>query len=255
MKEFATVLYGSQNYGLDIESSDRDYKVLLCPSFQDYYYGHHVEKRDLPSVYDSMHYSPIDITRFHALLMHGNPNCMEMLFSTEWRIYNDNLKEYLDKARRLYSLGFLSHVWGDFFPALKGIVMNSLERYGASPKTVSRGYFMYNMMLHILDHGFTVDSSTFRGGIEFQRVARSIRTDKSIIGDIKSKPEVFVESAKTWFDDATTKTTTKAAEFCQQRSADETDEILNLCSQLNEDMRNIVARSIYDEIKEKVVHE
>lgn len=255
MKEIANVLYGSQNYGLDIESSDRDYKVLLCPSFQDYYKGRRVEKHDLPSVYDPEHYSPIDVTRFHDLLMRGNPNCIEMLFSTEWCIFNDDLMKYLDKVRRLYSLGFLAHVWGDFFPALKGLVMNSLERCGASSKTVSRAYFLYNMMLYICDHGYVVDYHTFRGGLEFQRTARSIRSNRKIISDIDLAPQVFVNSVKNWFATSAEETAEKAADFCRHRSADEIDEVTSLYAQLDEDMRNLVARIVYDEIKERVADE
>ena len=39
MVELAKVLYGSQNYGLDGEDSDRDYKLVLCPGFDELYEG------------------------------------------------------------------------------------------------------------------------------------------------------------------------------------------------------------------------
>ena len=44
MREVARVLYGSQNYGLDTPESDRDYKVLMCPEFDDLYHGRKLEK-------------------------------------------------------------------------------------------------------------------------------------------------------------------------------------------------------------------
>lgn len=180
MIEFARVLYGSQNYGLDGPDSDRDYKVLLCPTFEDFYRYHKVDKKDLPKGCDLEHDSPVSVMRFHELLAQGNPNCIEMLFSLEWDMKVKEFGTYLDMARKVYGGGYVAVVWDRFYSALTGLALNALDRYGVTPKTVSRARYFYGMAHYVAENGFVIDEGTYRSGdgegaVDFHKLAKVIR--------------------------------------------------------------------------------
>ena len=180
MIEFARVLYGSQNYGLDGPDSDRDYKVLLCPTFEDFYRYHKVDKKDLPEGCDPEHDSPVSVMRFHELLAQGNPNCVEMLFSLEWDVKVKEFGTYLDMARKVYGGGYVAVVWDRFYSALTGLALNSMDRYGVTPKTVSRARYFYGLAHYVAGNGFVIDEGTYRSGdgdgaLGFHKLAKVIR--------------------------------------------------------------------------------
>lgn len=182
MKEVACILYGSQNYGLDTPESDRDYKVLLCPEFMDLYSYHKVCKDDLPNGLDPEHYSVMSLMQFHDLLMAGNPNCLEMLFSVESNLtatdytINGYLTDYFDRAKRIYAAGYIAVVWDKFYSALKGIALNSIDRNGINVKTVSRLCFFNFFAQQIVRDDFVVEERTWRNPDNFNySLAAAIR--------------------------------------------------------------------------------
>lgn len=182
MKLAATILYGSQNYGLDTPESDKDYKVLLCPEFEDLYSYHKVCKDDLPSDLDSEHYSVMSLIQFHDLLMAGNPNCLEMLYSIDKKLYDLELQRsnYMGFASNMFEAGYIATVWDKFYSALKGIALNSIDRNGINVKTVSRLYYFYYFAQQIVENGFTVNESTWRNpdNVDY-RLAAEIRKSNS----------------------------------------------------------------------------
>ena len=178
MKELARVLYGSQNYGLDGPDSDKDYKVLLCPEYMDFYDARKVCADDVPIEYDREHYSPMNIIQFHTLLMKGNPNCIEMLFSTEWSVSDNLLRNYLDGMKDLYTRGYVAVVWDSFYAAIRGLAMNPIDRNGVNGKTVSRAYYLFGLVRQIESDGFSIDSSTWRNGMMYCVKAKDIRFGK-----------------------------------------------------------------------------
>lgn len=162
MIEFARVLYGSQNYGLDGADSDRDTKVLLCPAFEDFYRYHKVDKGDLPDGCDPEHDSPMSVTRFHELLVAGNPNCVEMLFSVDLDVKVNGFGAYLDMMRQVYAGGYAAWVWDRFYSALMGLALNRMDRNGVTPKTVARARYFYELALYVAGNGFVIDENTWR---------------------------------------------------------------------------------------------
>lgn len=180
MIEFARMLYGSQNYGLDGADSDRDTKVLLCPAFEDFYRYHKVDKGDLPDGCDPEHDSPMSVMRFHELLSAGNPNCIEMLFSVERDVKVKGFGPYLELMRRVYAGGYAALVWDCFYSALTGLALNGLDRNGVTPKTLARARYFYEMALHVAGNGFVIDEGTYRCGDgedapRFHKLARALR--------------------------------------------------------------------------------
>lgn len=164
MKEVVRILYGSQNYGLNTPESDKDYKVLLCPEFEDLYRYHKVCKDDLPNGLDPEHYSVMSIIQFHDLLMAGNPNCLEMLYSIDKKLYDLELQRsnYIGFVSNMFEAGYIATVWDKFYSALKGIALNSIDRNGINVKTVSRLYYLYYFAQQIVWDGFTVNERTWR---------------------------------------------------------------------------------------------
>lgn len=178
MKEVARILYGSQNYGLDTPDSDKDYKVLLCPEFEDLYSYHKVCKDDLPSELDPEHYSVMSLIQFHDLLMAGNPNCIEMLHSTDKKVFDMEFlrSNYWRFASNLYAMGYIATVWDKFYSALKGIALNSIDRNGVNVKTVSRLCFFNYFAQQIVRDDFVVNERTWRNPNNFNyALAAAIR--------------------------------------------------------------------------------
>lgn len=160
MKEVGRVLYGSQNLGLDGPDSDKDYKVLMTPSFDDLYFARKADKNNLSSELDDEHYSVMDVRKFDSLVRNGNPNTLEMLFSLEKHL-DARLQAYFEEAQLLYSKGFLVLVAYNFFAATKGLVFNTLKRYGVNRKSASRALFWYYFLKVLPEHDFKVDKDSW----------------------------------------------------------------------------------------------
>lgn len=156
MFDVGHVLVGSQNYGLDGPESDKDYKVLLCPDSEDFYFYKKVEKNDVPKGLDKNFYSPMDVRTFDRNLRAGNPNCLEMLWSKEYEDLYLDLETYMDEARDMFEQGYLVMVFSQFFSAVKGVVFNSLSRYGVNRKSASRAFFWKNFVERVAFNNFVV---------------------------------------------------------------------------------------------------
>ena len=240
MRTFAKVLYGSQNYGLDGPDSDRDYKILLCPDFDDFYRGRRgVSKEDIPFDVDPEHNSVMSVIQFHDLLMKGNPNCIEMLFSVDWKIYNKKMEPYLTKARQLYNFGYIAMVWENFYKAVKGIALNTINRDGVTGKSVSRADFFCGLIGHTIRNDFVVTENSWRGDFAFQHNARNTRFaqvgDEALKGKLRGLLDLFAENENKSID--------KAKLFCKDNPF--TANKMNLLvSDLNLEMRQMVYESV-----------
>ena len=244
MIEFATVLYGSQNYGLSGPDSDLDYKVLLCPDFYDFYRYRKVDKSDVPTGYDREHYSPMSIIQFHNLVLKGNPNCIEMLFSTEWQIKNESLRHYIEKARTLLDMGYLAIVWDDFYAAVQGIGLNTIDRNGVNKKTISRACYFFDMMIYVASDCFRMNVFTWRGDKKFQKNARRIRFS----GLRQKELDELCVIVKNRFRDDKQSLSMLANQYCVNHR----EAMLNIqkyADELDHEMQNIVASTIKNELK------
>ena len=156
MFDVGHVLVGSQNYGLDGPASDKDYKVLLCPDSEDFYFYKKVEKNDVPAGLSRENYSPMDVRIFDRNLRAGNPNCLEMLWSKEYEDLYFDLETYMDEARDMFEQGYLVMVFPQFFSAVKGVVFNSFSRYGVNRKSASRTLFWESFVERVVHNNFVV---------------------------------------------------------------------------------------------------
>lgn len=163
MKVVAKLLYGSQNYHLDGSNSDTDYKLLMCPEFNDLYTYHKVDKHDLPNSFDSEHHSVMSVMKFDEGVRKGNVNVLEMLFSQEKYFLpaNTGLMQYFTKAMEAYKNGYLGFVWDEYLRTLCGMMLNSLDRYGVNRKSASRGLFLLNFADYVSRNDFVVTNATW----------------------------------------------------------------------------------------------
>ena len=176
MVEMAKVLYGSQNYGLDGEDSDRDYKLVLCPGFDELYEGKMCKKNE------GEHVVGIDLRRLHGLLAGGNPNAVELLYSVDVELIDgDWVEKYFCYWRRVYEGGYLAAVWRTFYAALTGLALNGIDRNGVTPKTVARAFYFLEMAKHLAGNGFVMNEGVYRGDeVKFHRLAWKIRFEPPV---------------------------------------------------------------------------
>ncbi len=107
-------LVGSHNYNLNTETSDKDYKAFVLPTFNDLYKGEKLSKCNTSDEEDiSIH----DIRMLTNMLYKSNVNFIEVLFSNELTI-NPNLsvstfkiiKEIIEN-REEYAKMNLPYLW------------------------------------------------------------------------------------------------------------------------------------------------
>ena len=172
MKEVGRVLLGSYNYELAGPSSDKDYKLFMCPDFNDLYRAHKASKGDLPAeTVENGELSVLDVRKLDSLVRDGNVNVTEYLFSSE-QFLDRHFAVYWDQAQKLYEDGYLAVVWNKWFSSLEGLVKNSYERYGSNKKNTSRAYYFFALAKAVFDNNFKMDYSTWRGYNEQMRYAR-----------------------------------------------------------------------------------
>lgn len=117
-------LVGSHNYGLANAESDRDYKVLIAPTFEELYQGKMFAKDIITETEDnSIH----DIRKLPSLFFKSNINYLEVLESSELIIPSGNpeiekiisLKKEIAKMNLPY-----------FFSACRGMHLQKLSAIG-----------------------------------------------------------------------------------------------------------------------------
>ncbi|MEC1697856.1 DNA polymerase beta superfamily protein [Schinkia azotoformans] len=81
-------LVGSHNYNLNNEFSDKDYKIFFYPDFDDLYEGGQYSKAFVSDDEDIEYH---DIRKLPNLLYKSNVNFMEVLFSEEYEVYDQEL--------------------------------------------------------------------------------------------------------------------------------------------------------------------
>ena len=236
MVELARVLYGSQNYGLDGPNSDRDYKVVLCPEFSELYEGRMCKHNE------GDHLTGIDVRRLHGLLMNGNPNAVELLYSVEAEVQDEDFGRYLDCARMMYGGGYVAAVWRTFYAALYGMAMAGVDHNGATPKTVARAFYMLELAKWIGKNGFVIDEATYRGvAPAFHRLARNIRFGH----DLQTKEAVLhgiAEDVKRGFENCKAELQNRADAVC------EGEDWKSVVAGMDKMARAIVMKRVYGEI-------
>lgn len=159
MRIIGKSLFGSQNYHLDDEQSDKDYKLFVAPEFIDLY--NRKDKFELPDSFTE-HFSVMDIRKYDSLLRKGNVNAVEYLFSTEFGIFDKKFEPYFELARKVFSEGYVGYVWNCYFQSAKGLILNSIRRKAMNDteesqrKFTARGFWMINFLSYLIKNNYKI---------------------------------------------------------------------------------------------------
>jgi hypothetical protein len=151
------ILVGSHNYNLNNENSDKDYKIFVCPTFEDLYYNKKLSKVEKIGIHD-MEYK--DIRTLPALLKASHPNNLELLYSKE--VITNNL-EWFNLYNKLTSMreeivtanlsNLVNSVKGNILKNIKTLLEYQNGNYKTSKhyktlKTILRlNYFLNNFFI------------------------------------------------------------------------------------------------------------
>ena len=165
MELIAKMLYGSQNYGLDNDDSDKDYCLLVMPSSTELYLTVHGPwSPPAASVFDSNftpdHYTTVDARAWFSRLQNGNPNSIEMLFSVDSTDnYNPDAEKAFTIMRGAYEYGYLMTVFESFYRALKGMAFS--HNQPNNNKCMARLQFFTTFLRRVIDNNFCVNENLF----------------------------------------------------------------------------------------------
>ena len=158
-------LFGSHNYNLNTENSDKDYKYFVVPNFDDLYdhniYSHHFISNDLD-------FTVHDIRKLPKLLWNGTPDFIELLYSCEIEGF-DNLTNFLKENRKgLSALNFKAMYYcfrsraNDKSKAMledSPAKHNSIKEYGFDVKNACHSVRLYNFLERMARYNMNVKKS------------------------------------------------------------------------------------------------
>ncbi|WP_310877045.1 DNA polymerase beta superfamily protein [Priestia megaterium] len=98
MKKVFKALVGSHNYGLNTETSDKDYKVFFYPDFNQLYSGEKYSKSTTSDTEDIEYH---DIRKLPDMLWKSNVNFLEVLFSKEVSEVNELFEALISRSEKI----------------------------------------------------------------------------------------------------------------------------------------------------------
>ena len=238
MKEVGRALLGSYNYNLAGPSSDKDYKVFMCPEFEDLYCAHKADKDDLPAeTLENGELSVLDVRKLADLFCVGNVNATEYLFSLDYSVTND-FAYFWYQAQRLYEEGYLVVVWDKWFASLEGLVKNSLDRYGVSRKSMSRAYYFYMLAMTVLADNFRMNQRTWRENNWVDTVR-----------DMRFNEENFLPSEELMYKNLEIVKKT-GQKFAKGFNSQKKEELKKQAEQLKQEMKNFVKHELMEDMED-----
>lgn len=158
-------LFGSHNYNLNSPLSDKDYKVFVCPTFDDLYAN---KRFSTSAITDSFDYDVHDIRQLGELFWKTNINFMEVLFSKSVIYYEefDELYYWMSDNREEIARMNLPYL----FDACVGMhhqkrkrmngkgtesTKHLVEKYGYECKEASHAYRVLDCLQRYYENGFT----------------------------------------------------------------------------------------------------
>lgn len=150
-REIGKYLYGSQNYGLDNENSDKDYCHIVYPTFGMLYSGTMADEKV------DEHNKIMDVRTFYKYFLRGNINQIELLYSVdkeENQSFSEKLKPYVRSIVVDNAM--------NFFNSARGFATSSYTRNKGSNKGAARAMWMLNFLNSCLYFNFIIDGELFR---------------------------------------------------------------------------------------------
>lgn len=169
MFPIAKILYGSQNYRLDSDKSDRDYKILVCPTWHDIVW----KQTDRTHISDKDHESYWDVRNWFKEIMRGNPNAWELLWSVDAEYYSGEFALFCEYLRNNSSDILAATINYNTVKMWHGIA-NKCGEDKDDRKGQARKLYFYNVFKYLLQHNLKFTEDTWRSD-EVSSVPRAIR--------------------------------------------------------------------------------
>lgn len=166
-QEIAKIFYGSQNYGLDTPASDKDYKTITLPSVEDVFLMKDASGKD-----------SLDYRKFFKLLLGGNANMLELLFSKEQHFYNEDFKNFF-LSLRYYSDNIIRANWKTFSLSLRGKVCNNIGQM--TSKEYARFKHHYHLWKTIYENNGALSSWEYPQFKELRNIELSRKEQFEVI--------------------------------------------------------------------------
>lgn len=148
-------LIGSQNYGLDLPQSDRDYYTIVMPNVTQLFSCEKITRK-------ADEWNMIqDIREFSRLLLKGNPNYWEMLYSIDKTYYFPFFEE-INTITKRHSGAVLRENWSTFTKASYGKVLTGINKE-FNLKNISRFLYFYEMNKKLYEANGEMSFSIWRG--------------------------------------------------------------------------------------------
>jgi predicted nucleotidyltransferase len=209
-------LVGSHNYNLNDETSDRDYKFFVMPSFDDLYDSKYFS---LPSqVSEELDFDVHDFRKLPQLFYKGNINFLEVLFSTEV-VFIQQSNHYIDT-----SIGIVKGILDELFSmrdkiaqmnlpylyhACKGMHYNKMsflykgtkgtmplvKQFGYDTKQALHAYRVLDFIIRLYDCQYNFRQAMYYEGIDREfmlAIKRGAFTDKEFQLIVGEKMEKFL---------------------------------------------------------------
>lgn len=115
-------LVGSHNYGLNNETSDKDYKVFVAPTFEDLYTQ---QKHSSQIITETEDFAVHDIRKLPELLFKGNINYLEVLASNKMYLGNHEMAEFASVKELIFKMNL-----PQLYRACNGMFKNKMKLLG-----------------------------------------------------------------------------------------------------------------------------
>lgn len=130
-------LFGSQNYGTDIETSDIDSKCLIIPTVEQLFFNEKVNNQTL-FLNNNEQCSIIDIREYIKMIKKQNINFVEILF-TDYRLINQKYR-WIWKQFTACKESFAYYSVSQTLNSVGSQALNTLKQYYNNPKENKKIY-------------------------------------------------------------------------------------------------------------------
>ena len=178
-KLFMSALVGSHNYNLNTETSDKDYKVFVFPTFDDLYNKKEIAKS---KVSNDLDYEVHDIRKLSQLWWKANINFIEVLFSQDIRYHideNNNLVQFIEQNKNELATMNLPYLYdacmGMSLRKQKDMITdsparhNNIEKYGYDTKSACHTIRVLDFLVKLVQCDFSFGKAIWYNNNDIKR--------------------------------------------------------------------------------------
>ena len=160
-----SALVGSHNYNINTETSDKDYKVFVFPTFDDLYYKKEIAKSKTS---DQLDYEVHDVRKLSQLWWKANINFIEVLFSQDIMYHideNNNLVQFIEQNKNELATMNLPYLYdacmGMSLRKQKDMLTdsparhNNIEKYGYDTKSACHTIRVLDFLVRLIQFDFS----------------------------------------------------------------------------------------------------